>query len=1002
MKSKACLLTLYQSASLAWRTLYFSLATVMIFVLSYILGHAFLEGYLGGNDMPHHLTTIAFFDKWFPQIPGWFPFQGGGVDLQLYSYEGAQLWVIFISRLLHLDIIRATLLVSFLTVPLTALGIYLFVWSKFRNQTVALISGIFFILLPTSWINITHGGLLGQQLGVMFLPYALLLADLYLFSVVSKQQMKAILSLFAFAITGLLIAFTHGLTYAILLAAVGLMYFFHALIFPFPSSSRIKSLMIALVALFKLAGVSLLMTALPLLDIQNITKAADREGLSNPAAHDLPFMTINTLFGIYEEALMKKFDTLNHLAFFPIYFVYLFALGTVMSIIRRHKVLVLAIIAIIALVYSTIPFYVPPLAALFVSFFFYAVRAVILPFILLPIVAAFGVYLLAETVFFTPFWVVEKITHIKVSIFKPLGILVVSVVVLVITPLYIINTRHLQNQTTMGDIYRGYGPFGCVCFDTFWEQKPNKTYDWTIAGLVNILQDNLFPIKLEGKPPLLSLSLQEYMKKLGATQFDRIDISPYHGQLVENLNIMTDVPQLSLYSYNLSLFHSNWGFQQGSFYSKKFGSPESLAELANWMGLKYVFLHPTIDPIEKYQNENWKEQPPLNIEAVQSDAGPYARVFENLSNPGLATWSNKPVILVLGNFEKRPYEQIFRLAVNGIVSAKDAMLVEGKESGKIDDYSPEELKQFSMILLHGYTYGNRDKAWNLLKNYLSDGGSVFINTGWQYTSPNWQEKELPEFFPVKSLSWQGIGRDWQGGKLQTDITEGLDLNKFGDLAWSNTDWSVSTTLIGDLRSGAEAVLVKNNQVVMARSNFGKGKIFWTGLNLPAHALDKDYNQEEITLMKKVIGWLIQGNPQTYTQFNFQRPNPDRLEFSFNQSTDGKTTLFWREGFSTRWKATLIQGNSKTQELKAYRGGAGMLLYFVPPLSSGAKIIMTHQEPFIIQLAKIISLGTFLILLLILIDGAFFKSRLFSKFKLKLPFTLRLIKINKWWEDDEES
>ena len=79
---------------------------------------------------------------------------------------------------------------------------------------------------------------------------------------------------------------------------------------------------------------------------------------------------------------------------------------------------------------------------------------------------------------------------------------------------------------------------------------------------------------------------------------------------------------------------------------------------------------------------------------------------------------------------------IIVLLVGGIVLTQGYLLAEG--SRDIDDFSPEELSKFDVLLLHGYQYGSGEEAWDLLNAYVSGGGSLFIDTGWQYFIPEWE------------------------------------------------------------------------------------------------------------------------------------------------------------------------------------------------------------------------------------------------------------------------
>jgi hypothetical protein len=147
-------------------------------------------------------------------------------------------------------------------------------------------------------------------------------------------------------------------------------------------------------------------------------------------------------------------------------------------------------------------------------------------------------------------------------------------------------------------------------------------------------------------------------------------------------------------------------------------------------------------------------------------------VLKNLADPEFVTLSNKPVILVIGSPEKGVYADVFSLAIEGQALYDEYLIVEGED--RVDQYSLEELQNFDILHLHGYEYTNDKKAWGLLQDYVSGGGALFVDTGWQYQIPEWEFSQAPSVLPISRSSWTNYGKVTQYELAQSVITEDID------------------------------------------------------------------------------------------------------------------------------------------------------------------------------------------------------------------------------------
>ena len=183
------------STSFSIQIALFLISLLIIFALSYILGHQYLRGNsLMGNDTFSFFTIAFWIEKYFPYVPYWFPLQGGGISFSGYPWFAAYL-VNIIAYLTPLNLVQSFRILGFLSVPLTAVGIFTFCWVRlteikpvWMRQVIGLIASVFYVVAPVSWIWLMQWGFYAEHISIIFVPWILLFFDLYLESLFSNKR----------------------------------------------------------------------------------------------------------------------------------------------------------------------------------------------------------------------------------------------------------------------------------------------------------------------------------------------------------------------------------------------------------------------------------------------------------------------------------------------------------------------------------------------------------------------------------------------------------------------------------------------------------------------------------------------------------------------------------------------------------------------------------------------------------------------------------------------
>ena len=459
--------------------------------------------------------------------------------------------------------------------------------------------------------------------------------------------------------------------------------------------------------------------------------------------------------------------------------------------------------------------------------------------------------------------------------------------------------------------------------------------------------------------------MQELASHLPQKELLRIDISPYHGGLAQAITTYSTASQYGTYRWPANLNLSLTGYMANVLYTQsppeiEYGTPGALNEASKWCGCEFVFLNPKYDAIDTYIEAGW--------EKVFDDAK-NVEIWKHPETPSLASVSSRPTILHVGY--TYAFENIFKAAGRGAIPYDEAWLVSGNEL--VDHYSASELLQFDMVLLYGYNYKNEDKAWDLLREYVEGGGSLFIDTGWQWQVPDWQMENAPSVLPISQTTWTNYGVTKDYRIEYPDIGMGLSAELLAPLEWNGQPWSVSGVGRENVREWGRVVLSVSDQPLIVAGELGAGRVVWSGMNLPSHAIDKN-NSEEFQLLNSLTLWLLdQGDVSDYS-VDVEREHADRIQFRLEDLPEEQTWLLWREFTYPAWNAYLTTPDGNRSELPIYQAGPGFMLLPLPAISGESTVVLEFKSPLVERLADVGSILAVCLLVGYVADGYLFNGR----------------------------
>jgi hypothetical protein len=955
------------------RILHFLFSVIVIFLITYLLGHSILSGTLKGNDSPLHVGYAFWLDQYFPDIPHWYPLQGGGQSL-LHGYPiASHLLIVILQRFSNLSLVETFRVITFLSFPLTAIGIYILGWVIFRRQTIALIGSVLYLMPSITWTMTYDWGFLAQSVAMIFLPLGILSFERYFHYRLNLpksgiRQIWLTLSVFILVITML----THVVVGAGIVGAMILIIIVTAIFAK--SGERYRIFGTGLQTVLYIGIIAAMVLAFYLVPFYRYGQIANRGGLNLAPLHQLNRIPILEFFGL------KASDPLHVLTRManPLVTIVFFIIGIPLALRYSRKGFVFGIVAILASIYSLVPelsFMLRKISASLAML--YGLRSMlVVSMTLLPICAGFGFWAVTYVLFSPKSLVKAKSNEDLVDHPNRNSLVgfIHSIFTTVVAAIFIFQLGKIPTSK-LGHLTYGPLSYG-IDLGNIWD----RVEEGEPLGIIDQLQFNEWP-------PLSPIDTDHFIdrsQQIGSLLPEerplRIDISPHLGRYAMDLVAYADVSQINSYTFQINLIHGMWGYQQNVMFSyddgvSEYGNPRTVNNVAQWFGTDYVFISPELDPRETYIDAGWQ--------LVTADHE--VELWASPNKTGMASSSSRPTVLVIGKQETDSYMTIFRLANEDILPYQDAILIEG--DSLIDNYQLDEIKSFDSLFLYGYDYKNSKKAWDLLSSYVKQGGNLYIDTGWEFWIPEWEFEQAPEVLPLERLTWTDYGMTSDYSLESSVIGGDVDVSKFKPLIWEGQPWTLSGAHIDDVRDWGEVVLSAADRPLIVAGDYGEGRVVWSGMNLVSHARYLGNNEEELKLVHNLVSWLTEEKRGSdLTPPLVKRDHPDLVNFTLDTTPNDITWLYWREAYYPNWHAYLYDEEGE-REVPIYRGGPGFMLMPIETSSEEVSVTLRWESSFIESASIVVSIFGVLFLIGIAIDGLVLGGQGLTW--IKIAFTTRL-------------
>ena len=932
------------------------MSMAVIFALSNLLGHVLLrEPQLGSNNAIH-FAYLDWLNQSFPTVPHWFPRGGGEVSLINGQPLLGYVVTIVAHRISDLSLIQAYRLISFLGFPLTALCLYLLGWNVTRSQVVGLLSAIFYLLAPASWVDLTENGSFPHSLAMIFLPLTLTCLTGFLARYLDpsdKGRRRVWL-------VGLILSLAGAVVFDSVVGAAAILL---TLLYTFMTSllqrrDRRGADLLRVSWGLLIAGLILLLvlafTLAPQFRYNSFIGEQDLDS-SMPISLTLPsllqflgFVPLETQGGILDFQ-------------FPLIATIPFLIGAFLSFLNTREGRVLYITAILAFAWIFIPQLqmIVPRSNLGLQTLLSSQTWLQILMILIPVGGACGVYSLATTIL-NPQSIFDRESSISEEIVEPSNKL----------------------RRSAGSVLTIALAGGLIVFMPPGSRYGPRTGSEVRGSVIQELVSMEWPGFEISDLPLPYSEAERLATYLPEENLLRIDVSPHLEKLGDELLAISNASQIRIDPREPSLIQPTWEYQRNVFYSHdlcedQLSNTESLNNTARYYGTDYIFLDSQQDCVNLYKAAGW--------ELVHDDNG--VQLWHYPDSIELVSLSSKPTILITEKSGREIYMTVFRLANDGLLPYQEAYLVEGKE--RIDSYTLDDLKPFDAIFLVGYDYLNGNKAWETLAAYVAQGGSLFVDTGWQFIVAEWEFESAPEVLPVNRLTWMDYGMDVEYELGQIEITEDVDVSQFKPLIWEGQPWALSGAESVDVRDWGNTVLSVAGKPLIISGEYGEGRVVWSGMNLINHTLYLGESEAELHLLHNILNWLLKGKEgEGLLQPVVERDNPDHVIFSLETTPNDRTWLYWREAYYPNWHAYL-NDEAGEREIPIYRGGPGFMLMPVETSSDEAAVILRWEPSFIESASIVVSILGVILLIGIAIDGLFLDGQ--SITWIKIGFTMRLPK-----------
>lgn len=296
--------------------------------------------------------------------------------------------------------------------------------------------------------------------------------------------------------------------------------------------------------------------------------------------------------------------------------------------------------------------------------------------------------------------------------------------------------------------------------------------------------------------------------------------------------------------------------------------------------------------------------------------GPWAW-YEVRDTGPIAAATSTPAVLVIGNPDA--YDVVLRtLAMAGLDSA-DVIPVEGGTD--LDRFDDRALAAFDAVVV----YGDGTFDAEPLERFVRAGGGLLVEDA------NRTRGTPGDPWPVRATQQRATGATWRF----SDEAPRWQATPF---ALPTTGWSVRSA--GAVASWATPLARSDGAIVAAAGGLGRGRVVWTGVNLPYHAR-ATATVDEADLFASLLQSVLP--PRRPAQsVPMERLDPEHRTVDAPAGANG---VLLKETWDARWRAT-VDG----EPTPIHRAGPGFMWV---PLDGPARVTVTAGR----TTAELLGLGT---------------------------------------------
>lgn len=351
------------------------------------------------------------------------------------------------------------------------------------------------------------------------------------------------------------------------------------------------------------------------------------------------------------------------------------------------------------------------------------------------------------------------------------------------------------------------------------------------------------------------------------------------------INSSTDVPQTRGYQQQ-GVLHADWQYWlEQTVWSAR---PDYVQTnfLLDWYGVRWLYGGPDPTVVQGF------EARPDLYTPLAPTLPPAARTFEYPEAGPILSARSTRAALVVGS--DAAYTLVVKaLALSGFDS-RSLIPVRGGEY--LDEHSAAELSQFSQVILYGFKVHDPAKALGTLDSYVRGGGSVVVEAN---NSPFEVTDSAAEPIPGTQVRKVGVGPAWNFEGTTSPILAGIDLQAFAPATYQGGPWGVSYIPASAFQPWAEPVLMSNGHPVIVAGSLGRGRVVWSGLNLPFHIVSNQ-NAVESRLLAQEIAWAAPDNGVD-PGYDATWVNPELRRITVQTPATG---VLLKESWFSDWHATI--------------------------------------------------------------------------------------------------